>query len=62
MGRAILILFPNLEALNLKNYVAMGIPLDLNLWYIGYGIGAIYIVSILIIGAWVFSKKSFDNA
>lgn len=62
MGRFILIFFPNLEALNLKNYVAMDIPLDLSLWYSGYGVGLIYILSILIIGAWIFSKKSFDNA
>ena len=62
MGRALLIFFPNLEALNLKNYVATGAPIDLSVWYTGYGVGVIYIVSLLIIGSWIFSKKSFDNA
>lgn len=62
MGRALLIFFPNLEALNLKNYVATGAPIDLSIWYSWFGVWVIYILSILIIGAWIFSRKSFDNA
>jgi Cu-processing system permease protein len=62
MGRALLVIFPNLESLNLKNYVATGAPIDLATWYTGYGVSAIYIVTLLLIGAWIFSRKSFDNA
>lgn len=62
MGRFLLIFFPNLEALNLKNYVLSGAPIDLSVWYTGFWVWGIYILSVLIIGAWVFSKKSFDNA
>ncbi len=62
MGRALLVFFPNLESLNLKNYVATGAPIDLSVWYSGYAIGMIYICSLLIIGSWIFSRKSFDNA
>ncbi|GAB0175227.1 MAG: ABC transporter permease subunit [Candidatus Altimarinota bacterium] len=62
IGRALLIFFPNLEAMNLKNYVATGAPINLGVWYSGYSVGIIYILTILCIGAWIFSRKSFDNA
>jgi hypothetical protein len=62
LGRAILVLFPNLEALNLKNYVATGAPIELSTWWMSYGIGAFYIIVLLFIGSYIFSKKSFDNA
>jgi ABC-2 type transport system permease protein len=61
-GRAILTFFPNLEALNLKNYVATDAPLTLSTWLIGYGTGALYIIVILTLSAIVFSRRSFDNA
>lgn len=62
MGRALLIFFPNLEAMNLKNYVASGAPIDLSIWYTWYEVWIIYILSVLVIWAWIFSRKSFDNA
>lgn len=61
-AQAILVLFPNLEALNLKNYVATGAPIDLMTWWTAYGIATIYIVILLFLGSLIFSKKSFDNA
>jgi hypothetical protein len=62
VGRALLTFFPNLEALNLKNYVATNAPLVLSNWFMGYGMGVIYIVVILILTSWIFSRRSFDNA
>lgn len=62
MGRALLVLFPNLEALNLKNYIATGAPIDISVWYSGYWIWVLYIIILLILGSWIFSRKSFDNA
>lgn len=61
-GRAILTVFPNLEALNLKNYVATDAPIILEKWMIGYGANALYICVILALSALIFSKKSFDTA
>lgn len=61
-GKAILTVFPNLEALNLKNYVATDAPIILAKWMMGYGANALYICVILALGAFIFSKKSFDNA
>ncbi len=62
MGKGILTLFPNLESLNLKNYVATTAPIDISTWYIAFALVAVYIGIILFFGSWVFSKKSFDNA
>ena len=61
-GKAILTIFPNLEALNLKNYVATDAPIQLSNWYIAYGVNALYIAVILSLGAIIFSRRSFDNA
>ena len=58
----ILVLFPNLEALNLKNYIATDAPIELSKWLISYWAGTFYIVILLSIWAYIFSKKSFDNA
>lgn len=62
MGKGILTLFPNLESVNLKNYVATAAPIDVSTWYIAFALLAVYIGIILFFGSWVFSKKSFDNA
>jgi Cu-processing system permease protein len=62
IAKMILVLFPNLEALNLKNYVATSAPIDLFTWWTGYGISLLYIGVLLFLGAYIFSKKSFDNA
>jgi hypothetical protein len=61
IGRGIITLFPNLESLNLKNYVATGAPIDLSHWMIGYVSSTLYIVIILILGMILFQKKSFDT-
>lgn len=58
----ILVLFPNLESLNLKNYVATGAPIDLPTWWIGYGSVGVYVIILVFLGSLIFSKKSFDNA
>jgi Cu-processing system permease protein len=62
MAKFLLVVFPNLEAMNLKNYVATWAPIDLIVWYTGYTAGAIYIITLLVLGSWIFSRKSFDNA
>lgn len=62
LGRAILSLFPNLESLNLKNYVATDAPIDLVNYWTTYGVDIGYVVVLLFLGALIFSKKSFDNA
>ena len=62
IAQAILVLFPNLEALNLKNYVATWAPIELLTWWTGYSVALIYIVVLLSLGSLIFSKKSFDNA
>lgn len=62
LGKAILTVFPNLEALNLKNYVATDAPIILSNWFLGYGVSVIYILVILALSAIIFSRRSFDNA
>ncbi len=61
-GNAILTLFPNLEALNLKNYIATDAPLVLSNWIMGYGTNVLYIIVILALSAFLFTRRSFDNA
>jgi len=62
MAKGILVLFPNLESLNLKNYVATDAPIIMSNWITAYGINILYILILVSIGAFIFSKKSFDNA
>lgn len=62
MGKLILVIFPNLESLNLKNYVATQAPLHLSDWYMAFGMSVLYTATLLFLGAWIFSKKSFDDA
>lgn len=62
LGKAILTVFPNLEALNLKNYVATDAPIILSNWFLGYGVSVVYILVILALSAIIFSRRSFDNA
>jgi len=61
-GKAILTVFPNLEALNLKNYVATDAPVVLSNWFLGYGVSVLYVIVILFLSALIFSRRSFDNA
>lgn len=46
-AQGILTFFPNLEALNLKNYVATDAPIALRTWYLGYSANIVYIAVIL---------------
>lgn len=62
LGKAILTIFPNLEALNLKNYVATDAPIVLSNWFIAYGVNVLYIAVILTLSAIIFARRSFDNA
>ncbi len=57
---AILTFFPNLESLNLKNYVATDAPLHLNTYYIAYGTSVLYIAVILFLAMKLFERRSFD--
>ncbi len=61
-GKAILTFFPNLEALNLKNYIATDAPIVLTNWLMGYGTNILYILVVLTLGALLFTRRSFDNA
>ena len=47
VGKAVLTFFPNLEAMNLKSYVATDAPIEISKWFLGYGMGALYIVVVL---------------
>lgn len=47
IGQLILSLFPNLESLNLKAYVATDAPVDLTNYWLTYGVDIIYIVVLL---------------
>ena len=62
IGKGILTFFPNLEALNLKNYVATDASIHLSDWMMGYGANFLYIIIVLTLGSLIFSRKSFDNA
>jgi ABC-type transport system involved in multi-copper enzyme maturation permease subunit len=59
-AQIILVFFPNLESLNLKNLVATTATIDLNVYYMAYLMSLIYTIIILGLAAWAFEKKSFD--
>lgn len=60
-ARLILILFPNLESLNLKNFVATSAIIHINTYLIAFGLSIIYTGIVLFFASWIFEKKSFDN-
>jgi ABC-type transport system involved in multi-copper enzyme maturation permease subunit len=60
IARWILIFFPNLESLNLKNLVATTAHIDLSLYMQAYLINGIYIILILYLAGKLFEKRSFD--
>ncbi len=60
LARSILAIFPNLEALNFKNYVATDAIIPENMYLLGFLIGIPYILIVLFLSAKVFEKKSFD--
>lgn len=61
LAEFVLVFFPNLESLNLKNLVAMGIEVDINPYLMAYGLNIVYIVILLFLAGKLFEKRSFDN-
>jgi ABC-type transport system involved in multi-copper enzyme maturation permease subunit len=60
LARFILALFPNLEALNLKNYVATDAIIDINNYLIAFGMALVYTTVITFLAAKIFERRSFD--
>lgn len=60
-ARWVLILFPNLESLNLKNLVATTAHVNIETYLIAFALSAVYTFIILCLAAWIFEKKSFDD-
>lgn len=56
----ILAIFPNLESLNLKNYVATDAPVDINNYFIAFGMALVYTGIVTFLAAKIFEKRSFD--
>jgi ABC-type transport system involved in multi-copper enzyme maturation permease subunit len=59
-ARGVLIFFPNLESLNLKNLVATTAIIDINTYLIAYVLSFAYTMIVLFLAAWFFERKSFD--
>lgn len=59
-ARGVLILFPNLESLNLKNLVATTAVIHIETYLIAFALSLIYTTIILGLAAWMFERKSFD--
>jgi ABC-type transport system involved in multi-copper enzyme maturation permease subunit len=59
-AQVVLVLFPNLESLNIKNYVATGATIDLEMYGISFLIAIGYIIIILFLAKKLFEHKSFD--
>jgi hypothetical protein len=59
-ARGILTFFPNLESLNLKNYVATDAPIQLSAYFAAYGMNAVYIAIVLFFAMKLFERRSFD--
>lgn len=59
-ARGILMFFPNLESLNLKNLVATTAIIHIDTFFIACTLSLIYTFIALLFAAWIFEKKSFD--
>jgi len=59
-AKAVLIVFPNLESLNLKNLVGTTAHIQLETYAIALGLSLLYSFIILVLTAYIFEKKSFD--
>jgi hypothetical protein len=59
-GKTVLIAFPNLESLNLKNLVGTTAHIHLETYAIALGLSLIYTLVILTLTAHIFGRKSFD--
>lgn len=60
-ARWVLILFPNLASLNLKNLVATTAIVNIESYLIAFALSVIYLSIILCLAAWIFERKSFDS-
>lgn len=61
LARGVLIFFPNLESLNLKNLVATTAMIDIKIYLIAFILSVVYTSIIIFFASWIFEKKSFDN-
>ncbi len=59
-ARGILMFFPNLESLNLKNLVATTAIIHMDTFFIACILSLIYTFIALLFAAWIFERKSFD--
>lgn len=59
-AKGILIFFPNLESLNLKNLVATTATINIETYLIAFVLSVIYTSVVLFFAAWAFERKSFD--
>ncbi len=61
LAQGVLIFFPNLESLNLKNLVATTAVIDIKVYLIAFALSIVYTGIVIFFAAWIFEKKSFDN-
>ncbi len=59
-ARLVLMVFPNLQSLNLKNLVATTASIHIETYLIAFVLSILYTTIILCLAAWIFEKKSFD--
>lgn len=60
-AKGLLIFFPNLESLNLKNLVATTAIIHIETYFIAFMLSIIYTSIVLFFAAWIFERKSFDT-
>jgi ABC-type transport system involved in multi-copper enzyme maturation permease subunit len=60
-ARGVLIFFPNLESLNLKNLVATTAVIHIETYLVAYALSLVYTCVVLWFAAWIFERKSFDT-
>ena len=61
LAQGVLIFFPTLESLNLKNLVATTAVIDIKVYLIAFALSIVYTGIVIFFAAWIFEKKSFDN-
>lgn len=59
-AKVVLMFFPNLESLNLKNYVATDAPIHVSNYLMAYGMNIVYIGIILFLAMKLFERRTFD--
>lgn len=60
-AKGLLIFFPNLESLNLKNLVATTATIHIETYLIAFILSIVYTAVVLFFAAWAFERKSFDS-